>query len=242
MAASRSPSALAISLHGISIDGCLNDWPSGMTRYPIGNQLLGDSSYDDQPRDTSRDPAAYFMVGYDRQSELIYLAVVVSDADVETHPSNVHATDAVEVYIDGAFSDRAIPTPNGDWWEALDAATMPVLQYAAVPASSPAYRDKERANPSLVYGRLSRTATKMKYLRTGNVTTYEWSLQAFDRYPDRPSRLHPGRQVGLEVAVLDKDPGVLRPAFLTWGAPPRNFKGLDASSLGELILADTSTE
>jgi len=42
--------------------------------------------------------------------------------------------------------------------------------------------------------------------------------------------------VGLDVAVLDKDPDRDRPAFLTWGSPPRVFKGCDAGSLGELLL------
>jgi len=232
---SRFPSALAIPLKGISIDGRLGDWPNDLTRYPIRNRLLGHPSYDSDRRDTL-DPSAYFMAGYDRQTELIYLAVVVRDRDVETDSSNARATDAVEIYLDGAFSDRTIPEPSGDWTEQLDAAKMPVLQYAAVPDSTRAYGDKDGANPSLVYGKISRTATRMKYHRAGDVTTYEWAVQAFDHYPDRPSRLQPGRRLGLEVAVLDKDPNPVRSAFLTWGSPPRVFKGCDAGSLGELVL------
>jgi len=236
LATKRSPRAVAMPLRGISIDGRLNDWPSNLTRYPVRNQLLDHPSYDKKRRDTAQDPSAYFMAGYDLQKDLIYLAVVVRDRNVVTNSSDVFATDAVEIYLDGAFSDRKIPEPTGDWWEQLDAATMPVLQYAAVPASIPAYRDKARANPSLVYGKISRTATTMKYLRSGDVTTYEWAVQAFDGYPDRPSRLHLGKRLGLEVAILDKDHHHERSAFLTWGAPPSVFKGLDASSLGELVL------
>jgi RNA polymerase sigma factor (sigma-70 family) len=233
----RFPHAIARPLEGISIDGCLNDWPNDLTRYPIQNQLLSHPSYDGDRKNTADDPSAYFMAGYDRQKELIYLAVVVRDRDVVTHSRDVLATDAVEIYIDGTFSDHTIPEPIGDWWEHLDAARMPVLQYAAVPASIPAYRDKARRNPSLVYGKISRTTTAMKFVRAGDVTTYEWAVQAFDHYPDRPSRLRPGRRLGLEVAVLDKDPHQDRSVFLTWGTPPRVFKGFDAGSLGELVLA-----
>ncbi len=232
---SRSPSALAIPIKGISIDGRLDDWPKDLVRYPIRNRLLDHPAYDSVERD-ARDPSAYFMAGYDRQTELIYLAVVVRDRDIQTDSSNPRMTDAVEIYLDGAFSDRTISEPSGDWTDLLDAAEMPVLQYAAVPASTRAYGDKEGANPSLVYGKISRTATTMKFHREGDVTTYEWAVQAFDHYPDRPTRLQPGKRLGLEVAVLDKDRKPDRSAFLTWGSPPRVFKGCDAGSLGELVL------
>jgi len=68
------------------------------------------------------------------------------------------------------------------------------------------------------------------------------ALFHWGHYPDRPSRLQPGRRLGLEVAVLDKDPHPDRPAFLTWGPPPRLFKGCDAGSLGELVLGGDREE
>jgi hypothetical protein len=82
----------------------------------------------------------------------------------------------------------------------------------------------------------------MSFKRDGNVVTYEWSIQPFERFPDRPAHLYPGRRLGLEVAVVDKDTDerrkVLPPTYLTWGSPPVNFKGTDEASLGELIIAD----
>jgi hypothetical protein len=77
----------------------------------------------------------------------------------------------------------------------------------------------------------------MKYRREGDVTTYEWALQPFDRYPDKPTQLAPGKRIGLEVVVVDKDRSRLRPSFLSWGNAPRVFKGFDAGTLGELILS-----
>jgi RNA polymerase sigma factor (sigma-70 family) len=239
----RSPAAVARPMSGISIDGRLDDWPKDLPRFPIDHQLLGHPSYDDEPRAETHDPDAYFMVGYDRGSDRIYLAVVVRDDELVVHRSRsleaaVLTTDAVEVYVDGSFSERWIPPPSGNWLESLDAATMPVLQYVAVPGRVGAYRDRWGANPSLVYSRTRETRTRMRYRREGDVTTYEWAIQAYDRYPDRPTRLFPGKRVGFDVAVVDKDADNRRPAWLIWGSTRGIFKGFNAGSLGELILAD----
>jgi RNA polymerase sigma factor (sigma-70 family) len=238
----RFPSALAPPLTGITIDGRLDDWPKNLEKYSINNQLHDRPNYNSETLDASTDPTAYFMAGYDPKTEQIYLAVVVRDKDVVVHPADVLKTDAVEIYIDGTMSARITPqVPSGDWRETFNATTMPVLQYVGVPGKVSAYADPWDANPSLVYARTKQTATLMRYLHNGDVTTYEWSVKPFDRYPDRPTRLYPGKRLGLEVAVVDKDPNTTKrlrpPTFLTWGSPPVIFKGSDASSLGELILA-----
>jgi hypothetical protein len=232
----RYPSAVALPLDGITIDGRLDDWPENSPLYPIRNQLMNHSSYAKERRDGSTEPDAHFMVGYDRGAGLIYLAVVVPDQVVIAVAGGSTDSDAVEVYLDGSFSKRAIADPVGDWREALDAAAMPVLQYVAIPADVPAYRDSWNANPSLVYARTQQSATKMVYRHTGGITTYEWAIQAYDTYPDQPTRLQAGKRLGIEVAVVDKDDPRGPPTFLTWGQPPARFKGLDAGSLGELIL------
>jgi hypothetical protein len=185
------------------------------------------------------------MAGYDAETEQIYLAVVVHDKDVIVHPTDVLKTDAVEIYIDGTFSNEVgTESPAGDWREKLDAATMPVLQYVGVPGKVSAYSDEWDANPSLVYARTKQKNTVMKYQHNGDITTYEWSVKPFDRFPDRPTQLLAGKRLGLEVAVVDKDKnttkGSVPPTFLTWGLPPANFKGIDPSSLGELVLTGPS--
>jgi RNA polymerase sigma factor (sigma-70 family) len=238
----RSAVAVATPMSGITIDGRLDDWPRNLHRYPIRNQLIGHPHYDSESRAVGRDPDASFQVGYDPDRGLIYLAVVVrdEDADVVVHRSNVLQTDAVEVYIDAAFGQgpvSQIPEPSGDWRETLDAATMPVLQYAAVPGPVRAYGDRWGANPSLVYARTRETRTKMRYRTDGDVTTYEWAIQAYDQYPDQPTRLSAGMRLGFDVAVVDKDTGAGRPAWMSWGPAPKRFKGCDAENLGELDLA-----
>ncbi len=234
----RNPSAVAYALRGITIDGRLDDWPDDLCLYPVSNQLRMHESYKTEKRDTSQESDAYFMVGYDRQAELIYLAVVVPDQHLIAKPDGVMGTDAVEVYIDGTFSDRTLAEPSQDWRQTLDAATMPVLQYVAVPGSVSAYGDPWNDNPSLLYAQSKQTATTMRCQHMGGVTTYEWAIKAYDRYPDRPTRLHSGKRLGFEIAVVDKDDPKLPPCFLTWGEPPVRFKGFDAGSLGELILVD----
>jgi RNA polymerase sigma factor (sigma-70 family) len=239
----RFPVAIAPALTGITIDGRLDDWPTNSRRYEIHNQLLGASGYESRERDAANEANPYFIAGFDPKAELIYLAVVVTDDVTVVHPTDARSTDAVEVYIDGNLSDQRIQHPSGDWNEVLDAATMPVLQYAGVPGKVRAYGDRWGANPSLVYAKTKETATRMKYQRVGDVTTYEWAIKPFDRFPERPTRLYPGKRLGLDVAVLDKDPkkpllGSRPPTFMTWGRTPVIFKGCDAGSLGELILAD----
>jgi hypothetical protein len=234
--ATRFPSAVASPLNGITIDGRLDDWPKDLPTYPIRNQLLNNPDYDRKARDSSRGSDAYFTVGYDRQAGLIYLAVVVPDKDVIVHPTDILATDSVEVYVDGTFSHRKIAD---NWDGKLNASTMPMLQYVGVPGPVSAYADRWKANPSLLYAETLQTATSMKYQRADNVTTYEWAIKAYDRYPDEPTRLHSGKRLGFEVAVVDKDERRRPPAFLTWGSSPTFFKGFDASTLGELVLVDS---
>jgi len=241
IASPRFPSAKAPPLTGITIDGRLDDWPKNLAKYAINNELHDHPNYNSKTVDAAHDQKAYFMAGYDRETEQIYLAVVVRDRDVVVHPTDTLKTDAVEIYIDGTFSDTiGTKAPSGDWREALNAETMPVLQYVGVPGKVSAFNDPWHANPSLVYARTKQTATLMKYQHNSDITTYEWSVKPFDQFPGRPTRLYPGKRIGLEVAVVDKDlntiTGPQPPTFLTWGLPPVIFKGSDASSLGELIL------
>ena len=245
-AASRSPSAYATPLSGITIDGRLDDWPAKLAHYPIRRQLKGHWSYEDLTDPEASDLDAYFMAGYSESDQAIYLAVVVRDDELKVHgkvpfgPAEgnmaaVFETDAVELYMDGAFTKRKIPEPV-DGLQALDAATMPVLQYVGVPGSVGAYGDRAGANPALMYRKAPDRFVRMAYHRQGDVTTYEWSLHVYERYPDKLVRLEPGKRIGLEIAVVDKDSDEDLPVYMTWGPPSIRFRALNAALLGELIL------
>jgi hypothetical protein len=172
----------------------------------------------------------------------VYLAVLVADDDhIVRSASSPVANDAVEIYVDGKFSESRIEGATWERWPArLDASWMPALQYVGLAGSVPAYGDSSGANPALLYGKIRdpRSQPQMQYRRHGRTTTYEWAIPVYERFPDRPARLEPGKRIGLDVAVVDKDAGKTKPAFLTWGSMPAVFKGFDAGSLGELFLAD----
>ncbi len=57
-------------------------------------------------------------------------------------------------------------------------------------------------------------------------------------FPNRLTQLVPGKRIGLDLAVVDKDSAKTPPAWMYWGPKYRGFKGWDASNLGELILAE----
>jgi RNA polymerase sigma factor (sigma-70 family) len=235
--ARREPYTRALPLADLTIDGRLDDWPANLTRYPITNRLRDNKDYDIREKAPADDPNAFFMTGYSLEKGLIYMAVVVHDKDLVVDNKDVTHTDSVEIYIDGLMSDYVCGEPPTDQTTgALSAAHLPVVQYVAIPGAGPAYGKAGDGNPALMYGKISKSSTTMRYLREGELTTYEWAVQPFDRYPDRPTRLERGKSLGLEVAVVDRDSERNRPYFYTWGAPPVGFKGFDAGQLGELKL------
>jgi RNA polymerase sigma factor (sigma-70 family) len=251
----RASSAYAPPLTGITIDGQLNDWPPAIPRHMIDKLLptgpsapLGDGGLKDADLSTSPDLSASFSVEYDPRDQLLYLAVIVRDDKVVVGHSSPLDTDAVEVYVDGLHSDRRVPLPaEAEAYNNLDPANMPVLQYVAIPSKGTIYGVRQASNPILIHGNAKKTRTQMAYTRKGDVTTYEWAIEVFDRYPDRPTRLEPGKRIGFDIAVADKDvpatspggadePQADRTAWIYWGPFWRGIKTGDAGSLGEVIL------
>ena len=251
----RASFAYAPPLTGIVIDGQLDDWPAAIPHFPIDKILdpdptdaLGDGGLRGANLWTSPDLSAAFSVGYDPKEQLIYVAVIVRDDNlIIGHESHLD-TDAVEIYVDGLHSDRQIPfPPTADAYYALDPAEVPVQQYVAIPGRGMIYGRRQASNPILIHGTARETKTRMAFTRKGGVTTYEWGIQVFDRYHDKPTVLAPGKRIGFDVAVADKDvpatsPGGFndprrdRSAWIYWGPTWRGVKTLDAGALGELIL------
>ncbi len=193
--------------------------------------------------------SAAFSVGYDPKAQLVYLAVIVRDDKLVVGHTSPYDTDAVEVYIDGLHSDKRIPIPSEEEFFKLELTDVPVQQYVAIPGKGRIYGVRQVTNPALMAGDLRKTRTKMAYSRQGDVTIYEWAIQVFDQYPDKPTKLEPGKRIGFDLAVVDKDvpattekglaePRSDRPAWIYWGPPWRGMKLVDAGSLGTLILGE----
>jgi hypothetical protein len=259
----RVPSVDAPALSGITIDGDLADWPPAMPRHSIQNLQAfpprdGLGSLEHAFFATSPDLSAAFSVGYDPKEQLIYLAVIVQDDELVVGNTSSWDSDAIEVYVDGLRAETTRGFPNqDDWVEKFDAGDAPVLQYIGLPGKGPVYGIRKSAgqersgeeNPILMFGDITKTKTRMAFRRAGATTIYEWAIQAFDHYPDKPTRLVPGMQIGFDVVVCDKDkpaqtpqvaadPEEDRAAWICWGPPQplHSFKGFNAANLGEIVL------
>jgi RNA polymerase sigma factor (sigma-70 family) len=250
--APRASVVHAPALTGITIDGQLDDWPSAMPRYPIDKLLgvtghLGTGGLKDADLSTSGDLSAAFSVGYDPAAQLVYLAVIVRDDKLVIGHTSPWDTDAVEVYIDGLHSERRIPIPSEEEFDRLELKDVPVQQYVAIPGKGRIYGVRQVTNPALMAGDVRKTRTRTAYNRKGDVTIYEWAIQVFDQYPDKPTKLEPGKKIGFEIAVVDKDvPATTekganelqsdRSAWIYWGPEWRGMKLVDSGALGTLIL------
>jgi RNA polymerase sigma factor (sigma-70 family) len=251
----RTPSIYAPALADITIDGQLDDWPAAMPRYAIDKLFVAEVAHGDDALSpgtnlsTSSDLSAAFSVGYDLENQVVYLAVIVRDDKVILGHSRPMDTDAIEIYIDGLHSERSLTDPGKEEeWAEAGLSKLPVQQYIAIPGNGRIYGLRRLTNPVLMGGDLTKTKTRMAYNRTGDVTIYEWAIQVFDRYPDIPTWLEPGKRIGFDIAVADKDV-VSAPSdaggktssdlasWIYWGPEWRGVKVLDASALGELILA-----
>jgi hypothetical protein len=154
-------------------------------------------------------------VGYDPQKDLVYVAVEVRD-DRVVIGNNYNATDACEVYVDGRPD---VP-----------------MQYVLVPGAGGSYLPGA-PNPNLYRGDIYKTRTQAAYSRKGEVTIYEWAVEAFERYPDRSLELRPGARLLFDVVVVDKDAPHGDYAFVCWG-PKDGAKYDGANRVGRLELTD----
>lgn len=213
--------AMAMRLEDINIDGDLGDWPRGMPTYPIRSnaQAYGQTDLDGVDLDGSHDLSPSFMVGYDSDEAMLYLAVRTRDDDLVVGQGNA-STDACEVYVSGRGSD-------------------PVLQYALVPGNG-RYDASSRDNPVMLRDDIGRTQTRAAYQRRGDHTTYEWGIDVSRRTAGWLPKLGTGTTIGFDVVVVDRDHQG-NTAWIAWG-PPRMGKYTDAVRLGKLVFSSIDAE
>ena len=205
--------AYARPVSGITVDGDLADWPGDAIEYPIaitGAIYGGESDLLGQDLLGNPDLSATFRVGYDPDEDLVYVGIRVRDDQLVTG-SGWTQTDACEVYLGG----------SGD-----------VRQYYLVPGTGSYMGDGE--NPGLMGAKLSTTRTRGAWQRQGDVTTYEWAVEAFGQEGSRVD-LQPGAVLPFDVAIADLDGSGDPSSWVTWG-PYVVQKFASADRVGSLAL------
>ncbi len=239
---SHAETAYAIPLTGITIDGKLGDWPKDMINYPIVNngRFYGPTDIDDADLVTSPDLSPKFMVGYDPERNLIYLAVQIRDDSLKVSMIDPWHTDACEVYVDGGNRGKTMSVNN-----ATKAEDLPSLQYVLCPPGggygAHLLSGDQSANPNLKSGDIAKTKTSGAYSRIGDISACEWAIEAFDHYPDSPTRLEVGKAIGFDVVAVDKDSDTDTPAWICWG-PIAGMKAFNADKLGKLVFLTSYTD
>ncbi len=105
-AAHNAAVALAVPVHGITVDGDFEDWPVDAPRHEIHMVEYGQAPTDPQ------DLSATFRVGYSREDHRLYVAVEVKDQSVTIDSSsNVfwNTNDGCELYVDMGHTTADLP-------------------------------------------------------------------------------------------------------------------------------------
>ncbi|MEW6751410.1 MAG: two-component regulator propeller domain-containing protein [Candidatus Latescibacterota bacterium] len=101
--------ALVVPVEGITLDGEVSDWPTGMRRHPLGL-----AEYGVRPRDTE-DFEGSFRVGYSARESAVYVAVEVRDEStvIDTVAGTWETQDGCEVYV--AVDHRQAESPAAQY-------------------------------------------------------------------------------------------------------------------------------
>ncbi|NKB71484.1 MAG: hypothetical protein GKR89_30805 [Candidatus Latescibacteria bacterium] len=88
--------ALAQRLQDITLDGDLGDWPADATHYDLR------FAHDGDPLTSGDDLRAYYMVGFDRDAQILYVAVDVQDdslVPIQPPQGTYNSQDGCELYL-----------------------------------------------------------------------------------------------------------------------------------------------
>ncbi len=212
--------ALAVPMSGITVDGRLDDWPSGIPVYPIrsNTNAYGETDISGADLDASLDFSPSFRAGYSLEEQRIYVAVEVRDDSVHARETGYQDTDALEIYL--AARPEAEP-----------------VYYVLCPPGG-AY-GPGRPNPSvLVPGLgempLDRSGSRAAVGREGGTTIYEWALEPVGDSLEDLVELRAGMVLGFDVAAVDQDSETDTAAWISWTPPTRKFSG--GGRIGGLVL------
>ena len=89
--------AYALPLSGITVDGEISDWPSGMTRYTLSNVEVGVAIENEE------DLSANFQIGYDQALNTLFIVLEAIDQSIMVEGDdrvNWDTHDGAELYLD----------------------------------------------------------------------------------------------------------------------------------------------
>lgn len=202
--------ATALIMDAPTIDGDLSDWPGGLQVHNIGGTA-----------------PATFRVGYSPDADRIYVAIEVED-DMHVVGTNWANTDATDIYTWGGSAGKC---------KAKKGHELPV-QFAMVPG--PGEYNPGCGNPCAYAIATGKTqagerGAQAAWHRSGNITTYEWSVPVFGDVRQAPQDLAPGRQVGFDIIVTDHDAD----PHYRWHARanPEGQKFLSPANVATLVLS-----
>ena len=222
--------AYAIPLKGITIDGRLDDWPENITRYPILNSGEGSERW------ARGNNTAEFMIGYDGQSNILYIAVCVRDDELVVGDSS-STNDACEIYVDGDNSGERSANRR---YSVDNFAAIQYLMCAPGGTYGPMQNTvNSSSNPVLPFGDITKTRTRAAFSREGETSIYEWAVEVFDHYPDSPTHLTPGKTIGFDVMIPDQDKQSQDYAFLIWTPVKDGARFFNADLLGDVVLLES---
>ena len=75
-------------------------------------------------------------------------------------------------------------------------------------------------------------------LRAGTTVVYEWAIPLYERFPDRPFRIGPGKTIGFDLAINDVD-GQDKRSLVFW--TPEGKKSRNSNLYGDLVFAARGT-
>nr|WP_321234950.1 serine hydrolase [uncultured Psychroserpens sp.] len=83
-------------IEAITVDGQIEDWPTNLVKHAIDVPLMGSK------QDSKTDFSAFFMTGYQKEENALYIAIVINDDEfvLGTEEDNINHMDAYLLYLD----------------------------------------------------------------------------------------------------------------------------------------------
>lgn len=207
--------ALAAPIDSITVDGVLDDWPTGLPVYRLESVLKGYPGYDGEDPEPE-DLTARFRVAWNEDAQRLYVGIEVRDDRVEMG-STPSGTDAIELYLDGSHG-RQDPQ-----------------QYLMFPGDGATYQIfGTSANPTLNRGDIDLAQGRGAWSTRGDTTVYEWALRPFASYPDTVLPLAARVRFGFDLVAVDKDEAGRGATWMSWS--PQGGKVANANRLGDVYL------